>query len=180
MGGAAATPLDAAASFRLVEGCLRCIGQCGELLDRLPPEAYARPGADGASSIGAHLRHLLDRFHCFFAGLDGACVDYDDRRRDPAVEAGPDAARSALAAVARRLEGLDLAAVEREPMAVRETAHPLGPLVEASSTVGRELMGLVTHSTHHLAIMTAIARRQGFAVDRDIGKAPSTLIRERG
>ncbi len=179
MSGAAATSPGGAAPFRLIEGCLRCIGQCGELLDRLPPEAYARPGADGASSIGAHVRHLLDRFHCFFAGLDGACVDYDERRRDPAVETAPDAARSALAAAARRLERLDLAAVGRKPMAVRETAHPLGPRVEVSSTVGRELMGLVTHSTHHLAIMSAIARRHGFAVDRDIGKAPSTLIHER-
>lgn len=180
MDGAAAAPLGGASPFRLVEGCLRCIGQCGELLDQIPPDAYARPGADGDSSIGAHVRHLLDRFHCFFAGLDGSRVDYDDRRRDPAVEAGPDAARSALAAAARRLEGLDLTAVEREPMTVRETAHPLGPRVEVSSTVGRELMALVTHSTHHLAIMTVIARRHGFAVDIDIGKAPSTLIRERG
>ena len=39
-------------------------------------------------------------------------------------------------------------------------------------------MGLITHTTHHLAIMGMIARDLGYHLDDDFGKAPSTIVFE--
>ncbi len=51
--------------------------------------------------------------------------------------------------------------------------------ISVESTVDRELMGLVSHSIHHLAIIVLIAKSHGCNIDGDLGKAPSTIMFER-
>ena len=161
---------------RLVEACVDCIEQCGDLLRHMPAAVFA--GCDsGNSSIGAHVRHVVDRYQCFFNGLDSACIDYDDRRRGTAVETEVAAAAAAIAEARNRLAGLD---PESRPgtVLVRELVHYNGEPASVESTLDRELMGLVTHSIHHLAIIAMLARSQGFPVPENLGKAPSTIAAE--
>ena len=129
--------------------------------------------------MGAHIRHILDRFLCFLAGLPEASIDYDARKRDKSIENNLDAATFALASVARRIESLDMLNTLGTSISVRESVHHLGPSVAMPSTVGRELMGLVTHSIHHLAIIALIVKSYGYEIDSDFGKAPSTIRYER-
>jgi hypothetical protein len=51
--------------------------------------------------------------------------------------------------------------------------------VSITSTVDRELMALITHSIHHLAIIALIVKSYGYEMDDDFGKAPSTIVYER-
>jgi uncharacterized damage-inducible protein DinB len=158
-----------------VEGCVSCIDQCDQLLRLVPLEVYL-DSSKGASPVGAHIRHILDRFHCFLSGLSTATIDYDDRKRDKSIENNLDAAAFALASVARRIESTE---VLDATIGVRESVHHLGPAVTMPSTVGRELMGLVTHSIHHLAIIALIVKSYGYETDSDFGKAPPTILYER-
>ena len=161
---------------KLKRGSLHCISQCHQLLEQLSESSYCE-SRDGVSSIGAHMRHVLDRFQCFFQGLAERTVDYDARKRDQSIETNLESARFAVTSIERRISDLDLSA--STAIEVKETVHHLSPKVLIESSVARELMGLITHTTHHLAIIGMIARDQGYSLDQDFGKAPSTLVFER-
>lgn len=167
---------DAMQLEKLKRGALHCIGQCQQLLEQLTDSSYCE-SRTGVSSIGAHMRHVLDRFHCFFNGLSEKAVDYDARKRDQSIETNLESACFAVASIERRLLDLELQA--QTPLIVKETVHHLSPQVLIESSVAREMMGLITHTTHHLAIIGMIARDQGYQLDGDFGKAPSTLVYER-
>lgn len=162
----------------LIQGCIHCVNQSNQLLKVVSQDDYTTV-SQGNSSIGAHMRHILDRFHCFFAGLQEGCIDYDDRKRDKSIENSLQAASFALASVARQVEKLDLAGFAEKSIAVRESVYHQGPSIALASTVDRELMGLITHSTHHLAIIAIIAKSFAYPMDNDFGKAPSTIVYER-
>lgn len=162
----------------LIGGCINCVKQCDQILSIVTQEHFI-DGAKGNSTIGAHVRHILDRFHCFFAGLADSSIDYDARKRDRQIEQNLEAATFALASVARRIEQLRDSSLGNEPISVKESVLPSSPAVEITSTVERELMGLITHSIHHLAIISLQAKSFGHQLDSDFGKAPSTIAYER-
>ena len=113
--------------------------------------------SNGRSSIGAHVQHILDRFYCFFVGLLEASIDYDARKRDPEIKQNVEAAMFALESVARRIEQLESLPFCSELIGVKEFVLPSSPAVEFNSTLERELMGLITYSIHHLAIIALLA-----------------------
>ncbi|GJM13589.1 MAG: hypothetical protein DHS20C12_19920 [Pseudohongiella sp.] len=162
----------------LLGGCVNCIDQCNHILGIVSQADYI-DDARGSSSIGTHIRHILDRFHCFFLGLPEASIDYDSRKRDPEIEQSIEAALYALESVTKRVERLQQLPFLNESIAVRESALATHPAVEISSTLEREILGLITHSIHHLAIIGLLAKSLGHQVDCDFGKAPSTIAYER-
>lgn len=176
---------DLDAQAQLVEGCRYCLTQCDLLLGMVSAEDFAR--ANNGASVGTHLRHVFDRFQCFFNGLPTAHIDYDARKRDPAIAISLDAAAFALAATANRVEAIASNTGNNTGnntgenhhsgynLTVRESVRYPGPAVTVGSTVERELMGLITHATHHLAIIAVLVKQMGYVVDEDFGKAPSTI-----
>ena len=166
---------DTAQLGKLLEGCLHTIDQCDYLLQQINEDSYSQSG-ERIASIGSHMRHILDRFQCFFNGLGERYIDYDARTRDKSIETNLQAAQFAVVTMGRRLQELDISPAAQ--LRVRETVYHLSPGVEVESTVAREIMGLVTHTTHHLAIIGIIARGLGFKLDRDFGKAASTIVFE--
>ena len=158
-------------------GCVRSIEQCAHLLQLISAEAYV-DSSRGMSSVGAHIRHILDRFHCFLAGMPAGSIDYDARKRDKSIEKNLDVATFALVSVRWRIETMAALDDLGNAITVRESVHHQGPAVTMPSTVGRELMGLVTHSIHHLAIIALIVKSYGYEMDSDFGKAASTILYE--
>ena len=171
----------------LIKGSEHCLDQCEALLNMIFAEAYVEQTQDSAS-IGTHMRHLLDRFQCLFNGLPDRTVDYDARKRDKSIETNMAAARFAAVTLKRRLS--DLRRQEKQgvgqrvelgvELSVRESVHHASPQISGSSNVQRELMGMITHGTHHLALMVMIGKQLGYEFHKDLGKAPSTIIHERG
>lgn len=169
----------AAQTKRLLAGCRYCLGQCQDVLEQISVEDYrARTGSQ--SSVGAHLRHVLERFQSLLNGLPEARIDYDKRRRDPALEQSPDSAAFALNSIRRRLQQLqtDHAFTEAAALQVSESVHPGQQAATVSSSVERELMSLVSHSVHHIALIATLLRPRGYKLDEQFGKAPSTLIHQ--
>jgi uncharacterized damage-inducible protein DinB len=164
---------------RLLAGCHYCLGQCQDLLERVSVEDY-RAQSGSQSSVGAHLRHVLERFQSVLNGLPEARIDYDKRRRDPALEQNPDSAAFALNSIRRRLQQLqpDHAPAGAAALLVCESVHPGQQAVTVSSSIERELMSLVSHSVHHLALIATLLRPLGYKLDEQFGKAPSTLIHQ--
>jgi len=174
------TELDVSSSVadQLLKGCLHCIQQCEDLVNSLGTDDYAN-SYEGSSSMGSHVRHILDRFQSLFVGLPDLSVDYHARKRDKAIESSADSARFAIALVFWRIRELDLVKLSGQSISVRETVYHRGGPIEISSTLERELMGLITHSIHYLAIISMLAKQCGHPMGSSFGKAPSTLVCER-
>jgi len=163
--------------LKLKSGCCTSVSQCEELLSMLSEKDY-QADTEASSSIGGHVRHIVDRFQSFFQGLPIQQIDYDERARDKTIETSLESASFALASVQRRLESLMPHQIQHQNLVVCETVHQQGFTVQVSSTAERELMSLITHSIHHLAIIALLAKALGYKVDQSFGKAPSTVIFE--
>ncbi|MFT4887581.1 MAG: putative damage-inducible protein DinB [Pseudohongiellaceae bacterium] len=170
--------VSSSAADLLLKGCLHCIEQCEEVVNSLGADDYAN-SYEGSSSMGSHVRHILDRFQSLFVGLPGLSVDYDARKRDKAIESSTGSARFAIALVSWRMRELDLVKLLGQSISVRETVYHRAAPIKISSTLERELMGLITHSIHHLAIISMLAKQCGHSMGPSFGKAPSTLVYER-
>jgi hypothetical protein len=149
--------------------------QTATVVSQLAPEEYTDSDVPGISgSIGGHVRHCLDHVRALELGIERGLVDYDARRRDVTLEREREAAVLALMAAASRLATLPGHALGRI-IAVRSLVSTDGPVVEAVSSVGRELAFVVSHTVHHNAQIALLAHRIGSSrLPRRFGVAPST------
>lgn len=151
------------------QGCRVALERCQAVIDHLTPEQYAQ-APEPHSSVGAHVRHVLDYFACFLRGLAGASVDYDARERNPALEHNPDIARQAIAQATARLEALN----SDDPLEVCYEVAPGGMRPRLPSTISRELAFLSFHAVHHVALMVMTANLMGIELPHGMGLAYST------
>lgn len=139
------------------------------------------------SSIGAHVRHILDYYECFFKGLckdipggirgghaegDGINIDYNSRQRDKRIELDKAYAMDRLRGTVERLDALPNGSDSMNQIILINTD---AAEVYVRSTIGRELQFLLMHTIHHYAIMAVMLRNLGFFPDREFGMAPSTI-----
>jgi uncharacterized damage-inducible protein DinB len=154
---------------------VQVLHQAVDLLAALDDELFSRacPLSPGGS-IGKHLRHCLDFYDCFLAGLLTGMVDYTHRERDERVETQRLRALGRLEAISAQL--LELETGTHRPILVREEAAP-GQAEPgwSGSTVQRELQFLLSHTVHHFALIGIFLRALGRAPDAAFGVAPSTL-----
>src|SRR5947199_9184423 len=89
----------------LIETNIRWLRQALRLLEGLDDTAYATtpPGLD-PHRAGAHLRHIIEVYQSFLAGLESSYIDYDARRRDRTVERTRAAASAPIASIIRALQ----------------------------------------------------------------------------
>ncbi len=128
----------------------------------------------GGATIGGHVRHCFDHAVLLVAGIEGGLVDYDRRERGTDVERCPHEAFDAIQRLEARIRELPVRILDRK-VRVRGLVDPRMPAVEFSSTVGRELMFVISHTIHHNAMIAAAARRMGVSLPLDFGLAPATI-----
>ena len=145
------------------------------VLSLLAPEEYTDSDVPGISgSIGGHVRHCLDHVRALELGIERGLVDYDARRRDATIERDREAAVLSLMAAASRLLAVSGDVLARV-VVVRSLLASDGPIVEATSSVGRELTFVVSHTIHHNAQIALLAHRVGSSrLPSRFGVAPST------
>ena len=159
---------------RLIAANLHFLEQAGKLLARLDDERYACPVASFyGSSVGGHIRHCLEHYCSLLAGVDSGKVDYDDRKRDHALESEAACAITQVEETRRQLAAL---AAGEAPVGLLVKMDCGGEEIEwQPSTMGRELQFLVSHTVHHFAMIGGICRELGVDLEEGFGVAPSTL-----
>jgi hypothetical protein len=161
----------------LVRLNIRLLRQAAELLETIDEAAFLTPPPNGGSCcVSSQMRHVIEFYECFLAGLDSVHIDYDARRRDPALEASRDAAVKRIRSLVRELSMHPALAFDNVLFVRAEDAEGLGlhdPFL--MSTVSRELLALSSHTTHHYALIAMTLRLHGVSVQPDFGVAPSTL-----
>jgi hypothetical protein len=150
------------------------LGQLAWVLRRLEDSHYCAQQARGISgSVGGHVRHCLDHISALTSGVARGQVSYDHRRRGTAVESCRAAALLELQRVARDLKALPAHDLDR-PLVLRAALDTGGAPVRVSSTVGRELVFVVSHTIHHLAMIALLLRDFSIDVPPRFGYAPTT------
>lgn len=151
-----------------------------DLVARIEPALYAGPA--GGSGVGAHLRHCLDFYRAVLRGLGEAVdqrprIDYDRRERVVPIERDPAAALAELTATRQALVELSIPA-DRSVLVRADTIELDGDDSEElwqQSTLGREMMFLISHTIHHFATIATLLRAEGIDPGDDFGVAPATL-----
>ncbi len=143
------------------------------MLSRLAPSEYtATHDRLSSASVGTHIRHILDHYFIFLNGLASGMVDYDNRQRHTETESSIKYARGAIGRIATQLGQLS---GPDAPLKIKQSVTVRVPTPEQPSTVGRELLFLHSHTTHHLAVIALILRSENISIPPDIDVAPSTL-----
>jgi uncharacterized damage-inducible protein DinB len=146
------------------------------LLRTLDAAAFNRRAAEVfASTIGGHVRHIIEHYRAFLDGLRQRAIDYEKRARDPRIEQEPAHALAALQRIDGELGALD-AALHADAFAVTaEYGDDADAPPRAASSALRELEFLLSHTVHHHALIAVICHLHGHATPADFGVAPSTL-----
>lgn len=167
----------------VVAANLHCLEQAIELLARLPEDAFVRTPERHARTVGPHLRHVLDHYSAFIAGLPGFRIDYDSRAREARLESDLEFAAARMREIVGELVLVDEDLMEL-PIQIRlESGGSAGSAGSGGSdaeqwshsTVRRELQFLLSHTVHHFALIAVLLERFAIAVPDDFGIAPSTL-----
>lgn len=145
-----------------------------DLLECHTPHSYAKADSQTfGSSVGAHMRHVLDHYSSLTNGLSSGVVDYDDRVRNTKVETDLSTCISVAKELKLRLGKLE---VELESSVKVIVSANTGESDAGSvSSIGRELQFLASHTVHHYALIAIASRIQGIAPLDSFGVAPSTL-----
>lgn len=148
--------------------------QLAAVVARMDDAAYLRVPEGAGGGIGSHVRHCLDHVQALLAWAEEGVVDYDRRRRGSVVETD----RTAALAAIDRLEPA-LARLNGGMLGARVTVRSLlsaeSPPVVMDSTLGRELAYVISHTTHHNALIGWLVRTGGGDVPDRFGYAAATL-----
>lgn len=166
----------------LVQALREVLAQGLDLCGAVDAGVYAAPPAGLSSSgVGPHLRHTLDFVRRFLDGLSAGRIDYDMRARDPLEEVDPQHAKASLQILLNRLDAL----TDFDPTESVQVRHDVPAALIAcadpsdrpwtSSSRGRELLFVLSHTIHHYALMAMSLRHHGVDPGPEFGVAPSTL-----
>ncbi|WP_320821956.1 DinB family protein [Reinekea sp.] len=138
---------------------------------------YSRSTGSSVAGIGEHVRHVLDHYRAFKAGMLSDCIDYNYRTRNGAEETDPLIALQHIDALIEWLAGNALMPAHIEVISEINLQHSESESM--ISTPARELLYLINHSIHHMAYAALLAKTKGTTVPAHIGWAPSTASHQR-
>ncbi len=148
------------------------------LLDSLETETYIDTTvAPYYSSIGSHIRHILDFFDCIVTGLDTNNIDLTARKRDEIISTNKEAAKSYIHSLQKTLTSyIDV----NTDYLLHVTDH----LGLGKATVNYTLESILTHAnshaTHHYAIIGYILSQLNIEINiSQFGYNPTSPINEK-
>ncbi len=143
------------------------------LLNSINDQQYANNStAPYYSSIGIHMRHILDVFQCIFDGIESGKIDLSARQRNELAETK---VIMGLAYFDKILSLLNEVAEEDLDKLVK-VKDDLGlGMVTANYTFASALIQAHSHAIHHFASIGYIISQMGINLpDEDFGYNPTT------
>ena len=168
-------------AHRLIVENTGLLRQAVSLLQQLNDDQFRRHDpAKYPSCIGKHIRHCVDHYDKFIAGLDAGKINYDERPRDTSVEIDRRVAIVRLQQLGEALQHIPKAVLSDTVFInSNESEHNNCSANWNVSSVARELQFLISHTVHHYALVAMMLRLQNVEVDSEFGFAQSTIKHER-
>ena len=124
------------------------------------------------SSIGGHIRHILDIFDCIFDGLEQGEVDLAARKRNVLAEQQVSAGLTYFNQVIEKLNSLSN--VDLNQIVPVKDDLGLGEITQ-NYTLGSALIQAHSHAIHHFASLGYLINQLGIELpDNDFGYNPTT------
>lgn len=163
------------------KGTQNMAAQIEQLLNTIDDKTYARAlDIFNGTSIGQHIRHILNFYTCINHGMESGLIDYSRRDRNSKIEQDKAYAQALLAKEVNRAckyEPSSLIQVKADFSAHCDDNRPL-----VDSSLGRELLFAYDHAVHHLAIIK-IGIQATFPevqLEKNFGVAPATVKHRAG
>ena len=157
-----------------------------EALDQIRSLIATAQSASSAGSnlyaefgLGCHVRHVADHFRALEAGIESGVVDYNQRRRECALEHNAEAGLTEIRELIEWLVQIDLHAGSVIAIESEISCHRT-EMRRCNSTLDRELLHLINHTIHHAAYAALLLRQRGLKPDQSVGYAPATSSYLRG
>lgn len=139
----------------------------GEYQQKLPPHF--------PSSIGSHMRHIVDHFLALMNGYSAGHVNYNVRHRHNDVEQFPNAAIEKFEEISLWLNSLPEEILDHPLKVSTEVDISRTHTTSCMSTLERELVFASSHAIHHYALIRIICSLQNKEVPEFFGYAPATI-----
>ncbi|QNM86828.1 DinB family protein [Polaribacter pectinis] len=144
-----------------------------KLLENISNEEYANTSvAPYHSSIGCHIRHILDVFSCIFKELENNVIDFSVRERNELAEIKTVVGIEYFNSIILKLKALK----EEDFNKIIKVSDDLGSgKVTANYTLSAVLMQTQSHTIHHYASIGYLIYQLGIDLpDADFGFNPTT------
>ena len=124
------------------------------------------------SSIGGHMRHILDIFDCIFDGMEAGKINLTKRKRNLLAEENLQYGLKYFDEIILKLKNLKEVDFNR----IVEVKDDLGlGVLEAKYTLGAVLIQAHSHAIHHFASLGYVISHLGIELpDADFGYNPTT------
>lgn len=127
------------------------------------------------SSIGSHMRHIIDHFSALINGYTSAHIDYNVRHRHNDVEQFPKVAVEKFKEITLWLDNLPEESLDKVLKVSAEIDVSRTYSTTCLSTLERELVFASSHAIHHYALVRIICSMQNKVVPEFFGFAPATI-----
>lgn len=150
------------------------------LLESLSDEQFKEPiDVLSGSSIGAHVRHILEFYICLLREDKRITICYDERERNHKIETEREFASIVINNIILNLSGIKS---DHRVILKADFSGDGCDEQKLESSIFRELAYCLEHSVHHEALIKVgikSLQSEGVLV-KDFGVAPSTIRHSRG
>ncbi len=129
----------------------------------------------GGSSVGNHVRHILEFYICLCEALETGELNYDLRKRDKAMEGSTAKCVQIITHILKKLSKYDTDFPIK--LYADYSISVENGKISLNTTFYRELLYNVEHIVHHLAIIRiGVASKEEFIeMEENMGVAASTI-----
>jgi len=160
---------------RIINNCISLLEQAIGLIEQIDDDVYVGTSPmSPRGNIGGHLRHILDFYQNFVAGIESGRINYNLRQREALLERDRRHATQTISNTIASLQSLPGLEGER-PLLVSTEENDESTPVWCASSVLRELDFLQSHTVHHYSLVAMLLRLHEIDPGEDFGVAPSTL-----
>lgn len=159
-------------NIRMITSNLQKILQkLAEAIETLSETQYQKPClTHSGSTIGQHVRHIIEFFQCLQNGYETGTVNYDLRQRNRLIETNKQVAIDSLYQICQQVDKID------KPILLTVAFEESMDKVIISSTYLREVAYNIEHAIHHMAVIKiGINELSKIELPKDFGVALSTL-----
>jgi hypothetical protein len=146
--------------------------QLSETLNQLNNEEYVKPSKILLkTTIGQHVRHIIELFQCLEKGYDEGVVNYEKRQRDYQIETNKELASELLKEVYRNLDKENKTIILEA-----EDYCDTMQIISIPSNYYRELAYNLEHTIHHMALIrVGVNEVSSVQLPEEFGVAYSTV-----
>ncbi len=157
----------------MIEALVKNLNRGLVLLESMTEDQYKnRTLAPYYSSIGSHIRHIMDVYDCIFEGLEMGKVDLTARKRSLVAEEQLPEGLAYIQSIVEKLHAVK----EKDLNRNIEVSDDLGAgIVTATYTLSAILIQAHSHTIHHYASIGYVIHHLGIALpDAAFGFNPTT------